>query len=252
MELHKEKKLIVFDLDGTLTESKSPMTKEMSALLHTLLKKKLVAVIGGGSFEQFNRQFLGSISFFDVLLANLFLFPTSGARFYRYIDNEWSLTYANDLEAVEKQKIVNAFESAFKDISYKRPDKVLGDIFEDRDTQITFSALGQRANLEDKERWNKFFDVRLEIQKVLEKYIPEFEVRLGGLTSIDVTRKGIDKAYGIRQIEKILNIPKTNMLFIGDSLYEGGNDYPVRSEGVEAISVKGPKDTEVLIRSLLA
>jgi len=78
------------------------------------------------------------------------------------------------------------------------------------------------------------------------------EVRTGGLTAIDVTQKGIDKAYGVRQIEKVLKIPIKDMVFIGDALYPGGNDAAAKKTGVQTIAVKGPADTIAIIKKILS
>jgi len=76
-------------------------------------------------------------------------------------------------------------------------------------------------------------------------------VHAAGFTTIDITRRGIDKAYGIRQIEKYLHIPIGTMLFIGDALYRGGNDAPAKKTGVQTIAVSGPKDTIAIIKKIL-
>src|SRR3989344_5863668 len=105
--------------------------------------------------------------------------------------------------------------------------------------QITMSALGQNAPVELKKLWDPNQDKRRKLKAVLDKYLKDFEVRMGGTTSIDVSRKGIDKAYGINKIEDILRINKSEMVFIGDALYEGGNDYPVIATGVKCIKING-------------
>ncbi len=80
----KEKDLIVFDLDGTLIRTKSPMDKEMSELVVKLLETKMVAVIGGGKYEVFQELFLNQLKLKKDSLKNLFLFPTTGTAFYKY------------------------------------------------------------------------------------------------------------------------------------------------------------------------
>lgn len=243
-------RLIVFDLDGTLAPSKSQMDEEMSLLLGKLLQKISVAVISGGSYAQFQKQFLASLNCKKELLKNLFLFPTCSTAFYRF-ENDWKEVYSEKLTKEEKTKIFEAFEKALK-ITGFNVTKLYGALIEDRGSQITFSALGQQAPLELKIRWDPDAKKRLRIKKELESYIPEFEVRVGGTTSIDVTRKGIDKAYGIKQICKLLGFKKEDMLFIGDALFEGGNDYPVKSTGVKCIQVKDPEETKKEIERYLS
>ncbi|TSC74576.1 MAG: HAD-superfamily hydrolase, partial [Parcubacteria group bacterium Gr01-1014_44] len=233
---HKKAKLIIFDLDGTLAPSKSDMDAEMAELIKKLLEKKMVAVISGGSYEQFQKQFLAKLTSrprFDLsenprsnLLKNLFLFPTSGSTFYRYAANGWQEVYAENLSEEEKRKVFEAFTKTFQESNHSHPEKTYGKVIEDRGTQITFSAVGQEAPLEVKGEWNKAHHaVRLKLATTLQTFLPDLEVQLGGLTSIDVTCKGIDKEYGIRQIKKHLGIDFNEMLFVGDALFPGGNDY---------------------------
>jgi hypothetical protein len=87
---------------------------------------------------------------------------------------------------------------------------------------------------------------------MLEKLIPEFSIRMGGATSIDVTKPGIDKAYGIGKLRDILHLSLKEMVYIGDALFPGGNDYPVEEAGVVSILVKGPEDTNLVIRTIVA
>lgn len=250
MENYRNYKLIVFDLDGTLAESKSAMDSEMSGLLKRLLEIIKVAVISGGAFKQFEKQFLQSLEGEEKHLANLYLFPTCGSRFFRN-DGSWSEVYRHELSEEEKKKILSAFGSAFEATGYEPPKESFGEIVEDRGTQITFSALGQEAPVEYKNKWDPDQKKRLELKKHLDEYIPDFEVRIGGATSIDVTKKGIDKAYGISQMEEHLSVLKERMLFIGDAIFPGGNDYAVLEAGVRSFNVSGPKETKEIISKLL-
>ena len=246
----KNKKLVVFDLDGTLAESKSALLPDMGRLLCRLLTKKRVAIIGGGKYEQFQKQFLSSFHCSPKLLTRLFLFPTSSTAFYRY-QNRWKRVYSHVLPRASRTKIFKAFNRALAAAHFVYPKKIYGKLMEDRGTQVTFSALGQKAPVHLKEAWNKKHDLRVAIMRFLQKDLPEFEVRRGGLTSLDVTKKGIDKAYGIRQIKKVLHISISEMLFIGDALYLGGNDYAARKTGVTCVQVVGPIVTKRVIAFLL-
>ncbi len=246
----KGKKIIVFDLDGTITESKSPMDAEMAELFEKILTRMSIAVITGGGFERFEAQFQ-ALQCSDELRRRLFFFPTSGTRFYKYT-NKWEQIYADEMTATERQKVKDAFEQAYKDIDYHHPEVVYGEVVEDRGTQITFSAVGQQAPLEVKKEWKAKSDRRPELAAAVQKYLPDFEVKIPGLTSIDVTRKGIDKAYGIVKIEELLQIKPSEMVFVGDALYEGGNDHAVIRTGVETVSVAGPEETKAVLRQWLA
>lgn len=253
-----DKKLIVFDMDGTLTPSKAPIDNEMIKLLSRLLNTKSVAVIGGGKYGQFKQQFVRRLPRGDNRLKRLFLFPTSATAFYRFDRKDWYCVYSHKLSPIERKKIKKAFAKTFTVTNYKHPSRTYGSVIEDRGTQVTFSALGQdvvaklgKRGLSLKEKWNKYSDIRPRLMKVLRIFLPQFEIRKGGLTAIDVTRKGIDKAYGIRQIEKQLKIKVREMLFVGDAIYPGGNDYAIVKTGIDYIKVKNPKETKKIIKRLI-
>jgi phosphomannomutase len=243
------KRLIVYDLDGTLAESKSALDAEMAGLLHDLLGIVKVAVISGGAWKQFEEQLLSHLPR-DERLANLSLLPTCGTQFFRY-DADWKKVYSEDLAADEKAKIETSLEKAVSEAGFK-PQRLWGEQIEDRGSQITFSALGQEAPLDEKDKWDPDFAKRKKIKAILDKLLPEFSVRMGGATSIDVTKPGIDKAYGIRKLRDILGIPIQEMIFIGDALFVGGNDYPAEQAGVVSIPVRGPNETKRVTETIIA
>jgi HAD superfamily hydrolase (TIGR01484 family) len=243
------KRLIVFDLDGTLAESKASIDGEMAGLVDSLLKIVKVAVISGGAWSQFESQVLAHLSH-DERLKNLSLLPTCGTKFYKY-DSKWELLYSEDFTDTEKQKIIGSLKQAMESSECK-VGKVWGDIIEDRGSQITFSALGQKAPLDEKKKWDPDFTKRKKMQALLNQLIPEFSVRLGGATSIDVTEHGIDKAYGIRKLRDVLGISIQDMIFIGDAVFPGGNDYPAKEAGALSIEVKDPHETKRVIEAILA
>lgn len=251
-EVPPNKKIIVFDLDGTLTGSKAELDAEMAILLARLLETKWVAVIGGGTYSQFQEQLLKNLSLPEELLKKLFLLPASATAFFRYDANEWQGTYTQQFTQEEKSTILKAFEATFQELEYKHPNDHFGDFIEDRGSQITFSALGQKAPLELKEKWvQENPDLRGKMEALLQKYLPEMEVKVAGLTSIDVTRKGIDKEYGLYQIRDNAHLPFEEMLFVGDAFYHEGNDEAALKTGVLCFQVKGTGDTKRLIEYLI-
>lgn len=243
-------KLIIFDLDSTLAESKSKLTPSMVELVQALLTKKKVAVISGGMFSQFEKQFLASFNSHEYF-RNLYLLPTTGARLYVYLDGVWSLVYSKDFTPHDKEKINDAFSEVFLKVDYEIPEEVHGELIQDRDSQITFSALGQDAPIDQKSTWDPDHKKREEMVRELKKIIPEFTIEIGGTTSIDITPHGIDKESGINSLQKYLSLPDEEVIFVGDALFPGGNDYPAIATGVECIKVKDPSDTEKLIQSWL-
>ena len=243
------KKLIVFDLDGTLAESKASVDAEMAQLLDQLLKIVKVSVISGGAWSQFEKQVLAHLSHAGIL-KNLSLLPTCGTKFYSY-DSKWELLYSEDFTASEKKKIFSSLQQA-TETSDLKPAQTWGELIQDRGSQITFSGLGQQAPLEEKKKWDPDFAKRKKIKVLLDKLIPEFSVRLGGATSIDVTKHGIDKAYGIRKLRDVLGVPISEMIFIGDAVFPGGNDYPAKEAGALSIRVRDPHETKRVIEAIVA
>jgi phosphomannomutase len=243
------KKLIVFDLDGTLAESKASVDTEMAKLLDSLLVVVKVSVISGGAWEQFEKQVVAHLTQ-DERLKNLSLLPTCGTKFYKY-ESGWKLLYSEDFTDSEKKKIIGALNQTIASTVGKAA-KVWGELIDDRGSQITYSALGQKAPLDEKKKWDPDFSKRKKMKAVLDKLIPEFSVRLGGATSIDVTQHGIDKAYGIRKLRDVLGIAIPEMIYVGDAVFPGGNDYPAKEAGALSIEVKDPHETKRVIEAVIA
>lgn len=243
------KKLIIFDLDGTLAKSKSAIDDEMNALIMRLLEVQQMAIISGGDWPQFEKQVLNHLSD-KPILKKLSILPTSGTKFYEY-KNGWEQRYADKFTEEEKNKILTSLDAAIADADLDI-NQTWGEQIEDRGSQITFSALGQKAPLEAKKGWDTDFVKRKKIVDRLVKPLEGFSVGMGGTTSIDITKPGIDKAYGIQKLKEIVKIDIDDMLFIGDALFEGGNDYPARKTGVDCIQVRDPEESKRVIETIIA
>ena len=241
------KRLIAFDLDGTLADSKQAIDAEMRLALSRLTKTAIVAIMSGGDWPQFEEQLVSNLAA-DTDLARLFLLPTSGTKLYRF-DGAWRLAYAELFSAEERLNILNALNDNVAAMDWSG-DPSWGKKIEDRGSQITFSGLGQQAPLEAKRAWDPDFSKRKLLQASLAPLLPGFAVNVGGSTSIDITRAGIDKAYGIRKLAKAAEVPIEDMIFIGDALYPGGNDFPVRAAGVDTIAIRDVTETKRVIEAI--
>lgn len=242
--------LVAFDLDDTLAPSKSALPKEMASSLEGLLERVPVCVISGGDFTQFETQLLQGLSLPEELLENLHLMPTCGTRYFRREDGGWNLVYEEPLSSEQKLKIQRVVEDTAKDLGFWEQNP-WGQIIEDRHTQITFSALGQEAPLTKKREWDPDGQKKAALVAKIAPELPDLEVRSGGSTSIDITAKGVDKAYGMAKLVEKTGIAKDSMLFVGDRLDESGNDYPVKAAGWATIPVTGWQDTVTVIADLL-
>jgi HAD superfamily hydrolase (TIGR01484 family) len=186
----------------------------------------------------------------DERLKNLSLLPTCGTKFYRF-DGAWQKLYSEDFSADEKERIISALNKALEQSGFGAESR-WGDLIEDRGSQITFSALGQEAPLDEKKKWDPDFKKREKIKEILKPLILEFSIQLGGSTSIDVTGPGIDKAYGVKKLHETLGVAIRDMIFVGDALFPGGNDYPAKQAGVLSIEVRDPHETERVIEAIIA
>ncbi len=244
--------IIAFDLDDTLTLSKMPLDSEMSGLLCELLKRKKVAVASGAPLRQLEKQFLKYLSCPEKNLRNLYLLPTNGADLYKY-DGGWREIYRSQFSKKEKKLVFDAFPKAFAEIGYKQPEKIYGILIEDRVSQITFSGLGSDAPLDLKSKWDPDHSKRKKIVEALSRQIPGFSISIGGKSSIDITQKGIDKAYGLTRLMEYLHCEPERLLYVGDALFPGGNDASVMTLRVKYALVEGPgvSNTKKLIKKLL-
>lgn len=252
------KKLIAFDLDGTLAPSKSKFDNRMVALFDRLLEKFDVCVISGGKYELFQRQFLSQITTDPNSLKRLHLLPTSGTRYYKFEKDSWVEQYAENFTPKQKKLIINALAEGMKESGYE-VKKTYGETIEDRDSQITLSVLGQEivAELGEegvriKEEWDPDGTKKIKIRDIVAAKVPEFTVRAAGATSIDVTLPGIDKAYGMDKLMEHTGFTKKDILFMGDKIIPGGNDYAVYEAGIDCISVRNWEDTAYAIEGIVS
>lgn len=248
------KKLIAFDVDDTLVKSKNPMTDEMRDLLVELLKKYEVAIISGSRFEIFETNIIEPLSSVGAdVLHHMHILPTCGTRYYTYDGDQknWQLKYAEDFTQEQKDEIIAVAEKHARE-SGLWPESPYGEVIEDRLSQISVSMLGQQAPAEEKYAWfNAHKDDAYQLTERIAQDLPDYEVRYGGTTTVDITAKGIDKAYGMQKLLDALDLDKSEALFIGDRLEEGGNDFPVKAMGVDTIAVEGWETTPYVVRGIL-
>ena len=244
------KQLIAFDLDGTLAASKQPLEGDMGETLANLLDVADVAVISGGDWPQFQKQVASRLPE-RANLNRLWLMPTTGTKLYRHDERGWRAVYAELFSDEQKKEILDAFEKALDETGFK-PEQTWGERIEDRGSQITFSALGQEAPIDAKEHWDPKFEKRKVIQANLKEKLPGLSINMGGATSIDITREGVDKAYGLNKLSAESGIPINAMMFLGDAIFPGGNDYPAHTMGMDTVRVRDPKETMAVVTGIVA
>lgn len=244
-------KLVAFDLDDTLAPSKSAVDPRIADLLLALASRVEVAIISGGQLAQFRTQVVEQLpDTTDDILDRMHLLPTCGTQYYRLTPEGITTVYAHSLTDDEKTRALAAVEEEAKRLGLWA-EETWGPILEDRGSQITFSALGQSAPLDAKTAWDPTGEKKNTLREAVAARIPDLEVRSGGSTSVDITHRGIDKAYGMQRLAEHTGISLDDMLFIGDRLDPDGNDYPVLTLGVTCHAVAGWRDTADYLDTLI-
>lgn len=245
-------RIVAFDLDDTLAPSKTPIADEMVAALHRLLDATDVCIISGGHFGQFESQVLARLgSRCEQALERLHLMPTCGTQYLRRVAGKWRLQYSERLSNGQKARALRSLEAHARRLGYWETE-TWGPVLEDRGSQVTFSALGQAAPVAAKTAWDPDGAKRRALRDAVADDLRDLEVRSGGSTSIDVTRIGLDKAYGMAGLSEATGVMLTEMLFVGDRLDEAGNDYPVKALGVPCVEVAAWPETLEIIDGMLS
>ena len=250
------KKVLALDVDQTLNVAKTPIPDEIADLLTQCLDHFEICPISGQKFDQFLIQIVDRLK--DAKpkqLEHLHLFVAQGTQYYRYDakKKDWNQVYNYPLTDEQVKKITEAIETAAKELGYWEEDKLQdGDeIIENRLSQVTFSALGQKAGTKEKYAWDPDHKKREAIVKRCKELAPEFDYEIGGTTSINAITPGMNKVFGMTHLMEELNVNKEDILYFGDMTQPGGNDYPVVQMGIDTITVRSHEDTAFALRGIL-
>lgn len=252
------KKVLIFDQDDTINAgSKQPIDAEVGRLFVELLGKYDIAVVTGTGWDIVKKVDVDALKgATSEKLTHYHILPTQGTQYWRFDSSkeDWVRQYANFFTDEQAKKVSELLEGATRKLGYwvDLPD---GDeIVENRGSQITYSALGQWAEVAAKKAWDPDLVKRQEIVAEVKSELDDMglNVTIGGSTSIDVTMPGIDKAYAVRKLMEANGFKPEECLFVGDMLEEGGNDYPVKAAGIDTIAVKDCNDTAYILRGILA
>lgn len=263
------KKVLAFDIDQTLNIAKTPITDKTAGILAECLNYFEICPISGQKFDQFLIQIVNRLievaEVTPAQLMHLHLFVAQGTQYYRYNplannndgasydEKNWEEVYSFPLTKNEVQIISQAIEAAAKELGFWESDKLqAGDqIIENRLSQVTFSALGQKAGTKEKYAWDPDCKKRQKIAKRAKELAPDFTFEIGGTTSINAVKPGMNKAFGMTHMMDELKVSRDKILYFGDMTQPGGNDYPVVEMGIETITVRNHEDTEFALKGIL-
>ena len=250
------KKVLAFDVDQTLNVAKMPIPDEIADLLTKCLDRFEICPISGQKYDQFLVQIVNRLEHATPeQLSHLHLFVAQGTQYYRYNleQKAWGQVYNYPLTDEQVAKITATIEQAAKELGYWEEDKLApGDeIIENRLSQVTFSALGQKAGTDVKYAWDPDCKKREAIVARCKELSPEFDYEIGGTTSINAITPGMNKVFGMTHLMEELKVEKSDILYFGDMTQPGGNDYPVVQMGIDTITVRSHEDTAYALRGIL-
>lgn len=266
------KKVLAFDIDQTLNIAKTPIPPEIAEVLSRCLDHFYICPISGQKFEQFLVQIVDPLLAYAAQnpneqakllsrLKNLHLFVAQGTQYYRYEahgdtydPSDWQQVYNYPLAEEDVVKITTVLEAAAKELGFWEEDQLApGDqIIENRLSQVTFSALGQKAATDVKYAWDPDLKKRQAIVRKCQEKLPDFLYEIGGTTSINVAAPGMNKEFGMTHLLEELGVQKSDVLYFGDMTEPGGNDYPVVKMGIQTITVRSHEDTLYALRGIIS
>ena len=234
-------KLIAMDLDGTLSQHKSPLPQANLDTLDALGKKYKLLMVGAGMCHRIFKQ-MGNYPI-DIL-GNYGLQygeydPASGELVIRE-DN----TLPCDRESVERRVAALREKYGFTDF--------VGDSVEYHASGcVTFPILGTAARLEDKLRFDPDRSRRRAIYEEVKRTFPEYTVFVGGSSSFDMAPAPFNKAYALAKYCDARGISHNEVVFIGDDYGPGGNDESVYKSDFGFLKIDDYNDFPQVVKELL-
>lgn len=244
---------VVFDLDGTLTGSKVPIERPMAAALLETVRRLDVGIVTGGRYELIEVQvlpYLDELGWSEADRRRLHLLPACGTQHRRWDGTCWHEEFREDLDDADRERVPAVLVGVARELGLYE-SRHWGDLIDDRGGQITYSVFGQRAPLDVKLAWDPDGTKKERIRRLAAERLPHLSVASGASSSIDVTRPGRDKAFGVERLVRSLGVSFESVVFVGDRLEEGGNDASLHRLPVELVSVRRPADTLAWTRRLV-
>ncbi len=236
---YSTKKVIIADVDDTICESCQVMSDEMANQINSMIQQGYTFAFLTGTEKQYLLEMVSS-----KLRGKHYLLAAIGTECIEVeVGGENKEVYKYNLSEEQINEIVKALEELTQKYNIL-PVTNKDDQIQNRETQVCLSAIGRHAPKEQKAAYDPNGNKRLEWIQFLKTILDEnkYDMTIGGTTSIDITPKGIDKAWGIKHFCEKFGIELENVLFFGDKIHPGGNDFPA-SKVVDVVSVKNPEET---------
>lgn len=226
------KRLICFDLDGTLTQHRSSLEEKNKALLDKLKERYKIIMVGAGAAKRIYTQ-MGEYPI-DII-ANY------GMEESKIIDGNFTIvrqitTTPNKEYFLEKAEYLR---EKYGYTQYK------GESVEFHTTgMVTFPLLGTKAGIADKIAFDPTREKRKVLYPEVLELFPDYTVYIGGSSSFDFTEKKYNKYDAIMLYAKENGYEKDEILYVGDDFGDGGGDSHVRLGGLDYVEVSDYRDLE--------
>lgn len=248
----KNKKIFIFDVDGTIADSYCSVNKKDAEIICNLLVSgKIVVFATSRSRESVQEKVLNDLSCGSKYFSFVYILPAAGAAMYKWNNKEWEEVYRESMDANDIVKITEVYKRALHTIDPDIIKKVRPNIVNKKGVMLSCSALPVSATKEERRLWDPNHKKRIQIIKEIVREFPYISANIGGSATIDITKIGINKAYGLNRFFEILKLNKKDALFVGDGIFPGGNDYCVLETGIETMKVESPEDTATKLQMFL-
>lgn len=232
--------VFLFDIDGTLTEPRQPMTALMAEFMRHFAQSVATVLVTGSDWPKVCEQVPEQVRHHCLAI-----FCCAGAELWR---NEQRIAH-------RPYDFPEGLVDAFKELAFDSPYPIrLGRHVEVRTGLLNVSVVGRNAGTKERSAYRDFDERMGERRRIaarLAKQFPDFDYTIGGDISIDITPRGWSKAQVLPTILEI--VPNAAVRFFGDRMGPGGNDAPLaaalaRCRGRHlSVPVSGPEHTRALL-----
>ena len=253
--------LVLFDMDGTLTPARKPISLTMVRYINKLCKYADVGIVTGSGYDYIMEQcslIWDSISSDPSLID---LLPCNGTQRYVWVNNAWSLVSTVDM----RDELGETYQKLIRQLLYEQyvlcsndltGADISGTFFQYRGSVLNWCLIGRDSTDESRQSFRDL-DQSLNIRERLRsRVIGSFpaigvsgvSLSLGGHTSIDVYPDKWDKTYALTHYSK--SRPNSSIWFVGDNCVGSGNDRPLYdalSPQGTAYMTTGPEYTQQII-----
>ncbi len=250
-------KMVLFDMDGTITPPRECADIEVILALQDLMLNADIAIVSGSEFSYIEEQMAEHLPNYSMA-GRIIIMPCNGTQIYRYINDQWQQIYSVSMKDEVGNELYNRLISEILSLQLEFMNifpefNVSGNFISYRESTLNWSFIGRNSSKKDR----AFFANHPDNEFIRETFIEllnlrlrsgKIECALGGQTSIDIYPKGWDKTYALRHFEG------KECWFVGDRCEPGQNDYHIWSElNKEGRSFKtsGPEETIGIIDNLI-